>query len=160
MPLNIPQSVFDKYYDIIDSTFDIFGSTCQLVSIEKQEVFTPDDNLPNINTINDHRRNGGGVRKRGTVIVKEVEVFTDVKLKIYWDSKQWVQVTDSLVAPNAAIQTVGFMKDLSKVLSANSLVVHKDVLNSVEMKFERIGGHIPMGLKQDKYFACFWKRIS
>ena len=58
MPLNIPQSVFDKYYDIIDSTFDIFGSTCQLMSIEKKEVIikTPDNNLPDINSINDHRR--------------------------------------------------------------------------------------------------------
>ena len=35
MPVNIPESVFDKYYDVIDSTFDIFGVTCQLVFIEK-----------------------------------------------------------------------------------------------------------------------------
>lgn len=37
MPVNIPQSVFDKYFDVIDSTFDIFGVTCQLVSIEKKK---------------------------------------------------------------------------------------------------------------------------
>ena len=38
MPINVPQSVFDKYFDVIDSTFNIFGVTCQLVSIEKKEV--------------------------------------------------------------------------------------------------------------------------
>ena len=160
MPLNIPQSVFDKYYDVIDSTFDIFGSTCQLVYMEKQEVIVPDNNLPINNSINDHRRNGGGLRNRSTVTVREVEVLTDIKLKVYWDSKQWVQVTESLVAPNAAIQTIGFMTDLEKVLSSKSLVIHKDLENAVEMRFDRIGSHIPLGLKQDRYFACFWKRIS
>ena len=38
MPITIPQSVFDKYYDVVDSTFNIFGVTCQLVYIEKVEV--------------------------------------------------------------------------------------------------------------------------
>jgi hypothetical protein len=27
------------------------------------------------------------------------------------------------------------------------------------MRFERIGEHIPLGLKQNRYFACFWKRV-
>ena len=36
MTLNISQSVFDKYYELIDDTFNIFGIPCQLVSIEKK----------------------------------------------------------------------------------------------------------------------------
>lgn len=160
MPINIPDSIFDKYFDVIDSTFDIFGVPCQLVAIDRQEVTVPDNNIPPINSINDHRRNTGGTRGRGTVITREVEVFTDIRLKVYWDAKQWVQVTESLIAPDAAIQTIGFMKDLKSVLSATALIVQKDVEGGVEMKFERVGGHIPMGFKQDRYFACFWKRIS
>ena len=48
MPITVPQSVFDKYFDVIDSTFNIFGVTCQLVSIEKKEVivYNPDNNIP------------------------------------------------------------------------------------------------------------------
>ena len=51
MPINVPQSVFDKYFDVIDSTFNIFGVTCQLISIEKREVivYNPDDNIPDKN---------------------------------------------------------------------------------------------------------------
>lgn len=47
MPINISQSVFDKYYELIDSTFDIFGVTCQLVSINKIEeiVYNPNNML-------------------------------------------------------------------------------------------------------------------
>lgn len=162
MSINVPQSVFDKYFEVIDSTFDIFGVTCQIVNIEKREVIVdnPDNNLPIINTINDHRRNGGGDKKRGTKVIREIETFTDIKLKVYWDSKQWLQIADALSIPNASIQTIGYMTDLDKILSARSLLVHKDIKDVVDMRFERVGNPIPMGLKHDRYFACFWKRIS
>jgi hypothetical protein len=159
MPINVPDSVFDKYFDVIDSTFNIFGVTCQLISIEKKEVivYNPDNNIPNINSINNHRR-GGGTHNRGTKTIKEVEVLTDIKLKVYWDTKQWTGVTKDIVVPDGAIQTIGFMTDLPKVLSAKQLLVHKGIKEYKEMRFERFGEHIPLGLKQNRYFACFWKR--
>ena len=160
MPINVPQSVFDKYFDVIDSTFNIFGVTCQLISIEKKEVivYNPDDNIPNRNTINDHRR-GGGTHNRGTKTIKETEVLTDIKLKVYWDQKQWTGITSGLVVPNGSIQTIGFMTDLPKVLAAKQLLVHKDIKDYKEIRFERIGEHTPLGLKQNRYFSCFWKRV-
>jgi len=35
----------------------------------------------------------------------------------------------------------------------------KDIKDKKEMRFERVGEFIPMGIKQDRYFACFWKRV-
>lgn len=159
MPVIIPDSVFDKYFDVIDSTFDIFGVTCQLVSIDKREVIERDDNnnYPDRNTINPHRR-GGGTVNRGTKTIKEVEVLTDIKLKVYWDNRQWVRVSENIVAPEGSIQTIAFMSDLQKILNAKALIVHKEIKDKKEIRFERIGEHIPLGLKQNRYFACFWKR--
>ena len=160
MPINVPQSLFDKYFDVIDSTFNIFGVTCQLVSIQKVEkiVYNPNNNIPDRNTINDHRR-GGGDRNRGTVTIVETEVLTDIKLKVYWDAKQWIGVTKDMVVPDGTIQTIGMMSDLPDVLKAKELIVHKGIKDYKEMRFQRQGEHIPMGLKQDRYFACFWKRV-
>tara|TARA_R100001163_G_C5000510_1_gene149811 strand:- start:390 stop:872 length:483 start_codon:yes stop_codon:yes gene_type:complete len=160
MPINVPQSVFDKYFDVIDSTFNIFGVMCQLVSIQKVEkiVYNPNNNIPDRNTINDHRR-GGGDRNRGTVTIVETEVLTDIKLKVYWDAKQWIGVTKDMVVPDGTIQTIGMMSDLPDVLKAKELIVHKGIKDYKEMRFQRQGEHIPMGLKQDRYFACFWKRV-
>ena len=159
MPIDIPDSVFTKYYDVVDSTFNIFGVTCQLISIEKREVivYNPDDNIPDKNSINNHRR-GGGTHKRGTKTIKETEVLTDIKLKVYWDQKQWTGITKDIVVPDGSIQTIGFMTDLPKVLSAKQLLVHKDIKDYKEIRFERVGEHVPLGLKQNRYFACFWKR--
>ena len=125
MPINVPQSVFDKYFDVIDSTFNIFGVMCQLVSIQKVEkiVYNPNNNIPDRNTINDHRR-GGGDRNRGTVTIVETEVLTDIKLKVYWDAKQWIGVTKDMVVPDGTIQTIGMMSDLPDVLKAKELIVH------------------------------------
>ena len=161
MPISIPQSVFDKYFEVIDSTFGIFGVTCQLVSIEKREIITPydpDDNLPDINSINNHRRNGGG-HNRGTKTIKEVEVLTDIKLKVYWDQKQWIRTANNLVIPDNSIQVIAFMTDLPKLLKAKALIVHKGIKDYKEQRFERNGEHIPIGLKQDRYVALFWNRV-
>mgnify|MGYP003967657277 CR=1 FL=1 len=160
MPINVPQSVFDKYFDVIDSTFNIFGVMCQLVSIQKVEkiIYNPNNNIPDRNTINDHRR-GGGDRNRGTVTIVETEVLTDIKLKVYWDSKQWVGVTKDMVVPDGTIQTIGMMTDLPEILKSKELIVHKDIKDYKEMRFQRQGEHIPLGLKQNRYFACFWKRV-
>lgn len=158
MPLNIPQSVFDKYYDIMDSTFDIFGVTCQLVTVKKEEVIVNvDNNLPVVNTINNRR--GGGTRNVETKSIREIEVLTDIKLKVYWDQREWIGVTDNIQVPDSAIQTIAKMSDLSSILKARQLIVHKGIKDYKEIRFVRHGEHIPIGIKSDRYFGCIWKRV-
>ncbi|NBO99645.1 MAG: hypothetical protein EBU90_05900 [Proteobacteria bacterium] len=161
MGINISPSVFDKYYEMIDSTFDIFGVTCQLVSIDKIEeiIYNPNNNIPNKISINAHKIGGGHLYDVGKKTYKEVEVLTDIKLKVYWDSKQWIGATSNIQIPDGSIQTVGMMSDLEKVLNAKSLIVHKGIKDIKEMRFQRSGEHIPIGIKQDRYFACFWSRV-
>ena len=160
MGINISPSVFEKYYELIDSTFDIFGVTCQLVSIDilEQTVINPNNNIPDKNSINAHRLRDGNY-DRGNKTVKEIEVLSDIKLKVYWDAKQWIGVTGSIQVPDNSIQTIGFMDDLPRVLKAKSLIVHKGIKDLKEMRFQRFGEHIPIGIKQNRYFACFWSRV-
>lgn len=158
MPINVPQSVFDKYYDIIDSTFDIFGVTCQLVTIKKEEVTVDiDNNLPIVNTINNRR--GGGTRNVETKSIREIEVLTDIKLKVYWDQKEWIGITDNIQIPDSSIQTIAKMSDLPEILKAKHLLVHKGIKEYKEIRFSRYGEHIPIGIKHERYFACFWNRV-
>jgi hypothetical protein len=159
MPVNVPESVFAKYYDVIDSTFDIFGVMCKLVSTNRIEetVYTPTNNIPEKNSINVHRLNNPDY-ERGNKIIREVEVLTEIKLKVYWNPKEWINVVGDIQVPNNVIQTIGFMKDLPQILKAKALIVHKDIQDYKEMRFERMGEHIPMGLRQNRYFSCLWNR--
>lgn len=160
MPVYVPESVFNKYYDVIDSTFDIFGVNCQLVSINKVEeiVYTPNNNIPEKNSINAHRVRGGDY-EREQKIIKEVEVLTDIKLKVYWDMKQWTNIVGNIQVPDGSIQTIGFMTDLPQILKAKALIVHKNIKDYKELRFERLGEHTPMGLRQNRYFSCLWRRV-
>lgn len=160
MPVYVPESVFDKYYDVIDSTFDIFGVKCQLVSINKVEELAPipDNNIPEKNSINAHRVRGGDYERQNKII-REIEVLKDIKLKVYWDSKQWTNIAGNIQVPDGSIQTIGFMKDLPEVLRAKALIVHKEIKDYKELRFERFGEYTPMGLRQNRYFSCLWKRI-
>lgn len=160
MSVNVPESVFDKYFDVIDSTFDIFGVNCQLVSINQVEeiVYHPNNNIPEKNSINVHRLRNGDY-ERSNKVIREVEVLTDIKLKVYWNPREWTSIAGSIQVPNSVIQTIGFMSDLPNILKAKALIVHKDIIDYKEMRFQRMGEHIPMGLRQNRYFSCLWSRV-
>lgn len=158
MPINVPQSVFDTYYDVIDSTFDIFGVTCQLVYIDKVEVIDNSfDNLPDNRSINPHRRPGGGGYKRNNKTIKEVERLEDIKIKVYFDSKNFTKVGGNIVLPDRSIQTVFFATDLDRIIRAKELIVHKDIKSETELRFKRVGEPFPMGIGKERYFGCFWE---
>ena len=80
MPISIPESVFDKYYDVVDSTFNIFGVTCQLVYVEKvEEISNSYNNIPSNKSINSHRRKQEQYVRQNKVI-REVEKTEDIKI--------------------------------------------------------------------------------
>lgn len=160
MAINIPQSVFDKYFEAIDATIESFGVICKLVSVSKVEeiVYNPNNNIIPKNSINANRIRGGDY-DRGNKTIREIETLTDVKLKIYWDQKQWINVSSNIVVPDGAIQTVGYMSDLSNVLKAKALIVHENIKDKKELRYERMGEFSPHGFKHDRYFMCMWKRV-
>lgn len=158
MPINVPESVFEKYYDVIDSTFTIFGVVCQLVYIDQvEEISNTYDNIAPNKSINVHRRRPEQFSRENKTY-REVEKTEDIKIKVYWDNKNWVKVGGNLVLPDNAIQTIFFATDLPKINRAKELIVHKNIKDLQEMRFKKIGEPFPMGLRQNRYFGCFWER--
>src|SRR6056300_1436994 len=138
MPINIPESVFTKYYDIIDSTInDIFGIDCQLVFTEKvEEISDTFDNIPYNKSVNAHRRRSDNY-KRGEKTFKEVEKKETIRLKVYWDSKSWIKAGGDIVVPDNSIQTIFFASDLDKVMRAKYLLVHDNIEELRHFKFTK-----------------------
>jgi len=161
MPINIPESVFDKYYDIIDSTItDIFGIDCTLGFVEKVEVISNTfDNIPSNKSINAHRQRAGDY-KREDKTFKEVEKEETIRLKVYWSSKDWVKAGGDIVIPDNSIQTIFFASDMDKVMRAKYLRVHQNIEAIRDYKFVMFGEPFPMGLRQNRYFGCFWQRAQ
>lgn len=158
MPVSIPESVFDKYYDVVDSTFTIFGVTCQLVYVETvEEISNTYDNIPENRSVNAQRRRQG-TYKRQDKVIKQVDKTENIKLKVYWDSRSFIKPGGNIVVPDNSIQTIFFASDMGKIVRAKELIVHKDIKDKKEMRFQRAGEPFPMGLRQNRYFGCFWER--
>lgn len=159
MPINVPESVFQKYYDVIDSTFTIFGVTCQLVYTETvEEISNAYDNIPTNLSINAHRNGQDQYRKENKVF-REIEKIEDIKIKVYWKKKDFIEIGGDIVVPSNSIQTIFFATDLPKITRAKTLIVHKGIKDLQEMRFQRSGEPFPMGLRQNRYFGCFWQRV-
>jgi len=161
MPINIPESVFTKYYDIIDSTItDIFGIDCELVFIEKvEQIANSFQNIPTNKSINAHRNKSSNY-KRGDKTFKEVEKRETIRLKVYWDSKSWINAGGDIVVPDNSIQTIFFATDLDRIQRAKFLHVHQNIKELRDYKFTQFGEPFPMGLRQNRYFGCFWQRAQ
>jgi hypothetical protein len=48
---------------------------------------------------------------------------------------------------------------MGKIVRAKEIIVHKDIKDKKEMRFQRFGEPFPMGLRQNRYFGCFWERV-
>ena len=165
MSFKVPQEVFDLYNEAVDAMIDDnFGVPCQLISIDKVEtiVSNPDtNNLPTVNSINSHRKRGGGGHDRGTVTVTEKEVTTDITLRCYWSKKDWVQLGDSnVVLPDADCMTIGYLADLPKVKRAKAAILNTHAADFQGMRFVLAGEPAPWGFKQNRYFVCYWKKVA
>ncbi len=161
MTINIPQSVFDKYNEGIDTTIESFGVICQLVSLNKIEVIETapaNNNIPEKNSINAHRVRGGDYERQNKII-KEVEVLTPIKLKVYYNPKSWINVAGNIQVPDGTIQTIGYLSDLDIILQAKALIAHTAINNIKELRYQRLGEPSTFGFKQDRYFACLWSRV-
>jgi hypothetical protein len=161
MTINIPQSVFNKYNEGIDTTIESFGVICQLVSLNKIEVIEPapaNNNIPEKNSINAHRVRGGDYERQNKII-KEVEVLTPIKLKVYYNPKSWINVAGNIQVPDGTIQTIGYLSDLEIILQAKALIAHTAINNIKELRYQRLGEPSTFGFKQDRYFACLWGRV-
>jgi hypothetical protein len=164
MSFQIPQSVFDKYNEVVDYMInEAFGVICQLVSIEKVEtiVSNPEtNNIPQRNSINAHRKRSNGGYDRGIVTVTEKEVLTEVKLRCYFDKKSWNGIKDSnIVVPDADLETIGFMSDMPELMRAKEMIVHKGIKDYKEQRYVRVGDPMPWAFKKNRYVICYWKLV-
>ena len=93
MPFTIPDSVFDKYLDVVDSTFNIFGVTCQLVYVDRvEEISNTFNNIPDNRSVNAHRRSQPQYTRQNKVI-KEVEKMHNfmVEEKLLDPAEEWTK---------------------------------------------------------------------
>ena len=86
------------------------------------------------------------------------EVTESVKLRVYWNSKDWHMVANTIENPEGVAQAVGYMSDLSKIERAKEIILDSHVSSTREFRCVREGEAVPWGFRHDRYFLQFFRR--
>jgi hypothetical protein len=158
MAISIPSTVFTKYKEFADAMIADFGVNCKLVYTEQVEEISED--VPRVKqrrSMNIQDRNDAAGFARGSKKFKTVENTEDIKLRVYWNRKDWVKVGE-IDIPDDAIQTIGYLSDFTSINKAKALIVNSDIDGYREYRFIKASEPFPWGFKQDRYMVCFWTR--
>ena len=163
MALNLPSSAFTK----LNEAILLFNRTCTVVYPERRQKC---ENCV-VNTLggrsaNFYRAGGPIPFSRGTNCplcggegFKNIETTESVELRIYYNSRDFIDVGFTADVPNNVIQTVGYMDDYEKLTKAKELLI--DIGKHNQGRYKRISEPYNQGFKQNptQYVVIFWERV-
>ena len=156
--VSIPSAVFDKYKEFADEMITSFGVNCNLVYTSQVEVIS--ESVPHVKQrrgLSLQNRNDVAGFSRGDSTFKTVENTETVKLRVYHSKKDFIKISGFEV-PDGAIQTIGYLSDLTKLNKAVALITDTQLAGHESFRYTRIHEPIPHAFKHDRYIVCFWER--
>lgn len=164
MTLSISQDVWDKYYEAADFFITEFGENCTIYYPPlKVECVNCTTGFFNSISKNVYKHGGpapfnfGNCPLCGGNGYAEQESTTDIRLRIYWTKKDWVKVSDAIIMPDAEVQIIGYLTDLTKLRRADYIKL-VTVQKELESKYVLTGECFFWGFKKDRYFVGYLKK--
>jgi len=154
--MNIPDSVFDKYFDGVDWMIDNphIGQTCTVIYPSVPQSYSGPISKP-VGMGGSHVSNNGQVQDNiGSTPTRDTDTTSTIQLRIYWTKKDWLKITNVNI-PDADIMVIGYLSDLSKLKQAKEIRFSK---NDNDWSFTLAGEPFPWGFKKDRYFVGYMKR--
>ncbi len=166
---DISSDIISEYFWIADEFIDgVFGNNARLVFPPK---FSSCDNCKK--DISTGRSsgiyNGTGpisftnhtlcprCNGRGTL---ELPSTQDIRLRVYWDSRSWIDIGMPIGSPDSTAMCIGYLSDLPALERANHIILHTDLQDIRRYIVQREGSAVPHGLSQNRYFIQYVKQIG
>ena len=170
MTLNVPQALFDKYYEAADFFIDNdnIGNSCTVVYPPKVvECDNCTTSMVGSSTSNVYKHGGpapfnfGKCPVCGGNSLKQVESTDTVRLRIYWTKKDMARIAaytnvGSVKVPDAVVMAIGYMDDLPKIKQAAEIIVVKN--DASTFRFQLESEPYPHGFGKNRYFVIYLKR--
>ena len=84
----------------------------------------------------------------------------EITLRIYWSPKDWDTLGTTIENPEGVAQVIGYLGDLPKIERATELLLNSSIQGIKKYRCQTEGEAIPWGLRQNRYFAQFVRRIG
>ncbi len=87
------------------------------------------------------------------------ERFDTIRMRAYFNRKDFIKIDIPINANNSTIQTIGFITDMPKLQQCVEIIVNTGIGNYSQYRYNLAGEILPWGLGQDKQFCvAFWNR--
>jgi hypothetical protein len=165
---DIPTEIIDLHEWVADAFIDDeFGHPCTLI-YPHQDTECP-------NCIRDPRtKRSSGIYKTGGPTpfpnhttcpycggeALATEVTEPIRLRVYWQPKDWIDIGIKIDNPDQTAMTIGYMVDLPKVEKAQCILLEKKMATVRKYKCKRKGEAAPWGFHHDRYFIQYMERTG
>jgi hypothetical protein len=83
-----------------------------------------------------------------------------IDLRIYWETRFWIDIGVKFNASNNIAMTIGYMVDLPKMEKADKVLLNSSQQYIRRWMCQRAGEAIPHGFRRNRYFIQYVERIS
>ena len=160
MTISIPQKLFDLYNSAMD-TFLENDNFSRLCTILYPSVKVPCSQC-NVGGGNVYSHGGPALAGNdncvycGGVGYKDSEVTDSIRLRIYWNKKNWIPNQPGVVS-DALVQVIGYARDLPKFLRADSILLVSEQ-KELEQNYRITGDPFYHGFGKNRYFVAYLGR--
>ena len=163
--MNIPQLVWDKYKEAVDKmTSDWFGVNCRVYYPAIKTICPNCDFNTLTQRSNNTYKSGGPIPFNGICPYCNGDGYTNeetsevIKMRCYFNKKDWVKVNVPIEIKDGMVQTIGFMSDAPKCLRSSRVILNSDQERFLSNDYKLSGYPTPHGFKKDLYFVAFWEK--
>lgn len=163
--MEIPTGFFDKYYEACNLFLDNdnIGKNCTLYYTPKKTVCNNCTTSWFGGVSTNVYKHGGPAPFSGKCPLcggngySEVEETDTVRLRVYWQKKNWVKI-ENLQYPNADAMIIGYSSDLIKVRQAQEIKLYSDQ-TYMDGRFKLSCEPALHGFGKNAYFIAYIQRV-
>ena len=171
MTINIPQGLFDKYYEAADLFIDNdnIGRSCKVVYPPKAvECSNCTTSMIGASSTSVYKHGGpapfnfGPCPVCGGNSIAQEESTDTILLRIYWTKKDMARISayskiSGVSVPDSVVMAIGYMSDIKKIKQAAEILLI-DEQTQEEFRFKLESEPYPHGFGKNRYFAVYLKR--
>jgi hypothetical protein len=156
IPSGVVTEMMTAWQSLADQTYEIFGSECDIIYLDKV-VSVPQaqgNNIPPFNSINARKKSMPPEYNYNSDSIKSQEVSEKIRVKIYWNEKEWRKIFGAVVIPENHVVILSKLSDSAK-LNKSVKLRYVDIEGNVYY-FTKTNEVIPYGFKKDRYASSIW----
>ena len=89
---------------------------------------------------------------------RELPQTEDVRFRVYWNTRDWIDINVPIASPDSTAMLIGFLSDLPALEKADKIILHTDLQEIRQYSVRREGEAVPHGIAKNHFFIQYVTR--